>query len=370
MRTAIQAQARGATAPAFIPAVSPARRGLLQRQCACGGAPGVDGECAACRDERLALQRRAAPGAVPAAVPAVVYQVLRAPGRPLEPPARAFMGTCFGHDFSRVRVHTDAPAAESAQAVRAQAYTVGGHIVFGAGRYDPATPAGQRLLAHELAHVVQQRGADLDPPGAASLEVDPADSAREREAHAAAADVAAADPPPVSETGLEPGRLNRQPADEGEEKLSLPAPSLGRLGEPLPYREAMETTLRGVYEDYVRDCTGAPRMLSRLSRVKLSPLERMRGLEKRLEVLPRLFKMKRAIEQEKDATKRLINLKNFQETNVEGDFPRFPRGYQLSSEPVELAITRCELSEARWEFFSAMMPGGSPGTGSSLRKQP
>src|SRR5690349_19576242 len=125
MRTAIETPARGAATPAFIPAFAPARRGLLQRQCTCGGTPGVDGECAACRDERLAVQRRAAPGAVPATVPAGVYQVLRAPGQPLAPPARALMESRFGHDFSRVRVHTDAQAAESAQAVRAQAYTVG-----------------------------------------------------------------------------------------------------------------------------------------------------------------------------------------------------------------------------------------------------
>jgi hypothetical protein len=62
----------------------------------------------------------------------------------------------FGYDFGRVRVHTDARANESAQAVNAHAYTVGGHIVFARGRYDPSAVAGQKLLAHELTHVVQQ----------------------------------------------------------------------------------------------------------------------------------------------------------------------------------------------------------------------
>jgi hypothetical protein len=61
-----------------------------------------------------------------------------------------------------VRIHTDGRAAESAQAVSASAYTVGHHIVFGRDKYAPDTVAGKRLLAHELAHVVQQRGADLD----------------------------------------------------------------------------------------------------------------------------------------------------------------------------------------------------------------
>jgi hypothetical protein len=65
----------------------------------------------------------------------------------------------FGHDFSQVRVHADARAAESAEAVNARAFTVGQHIVFGAGLYAPSTRAGQHLLAHELTHVTQQRGA-------------------------------------------------------------------------------------------------------------------------------------------------------------------------------------------------------------------
>lgn len=68
----------------------------------------------------------------------------------------------FGHDFSSVRIHSDAIAAESATAVNALAYTVGRDIVFAADRYAPATAAGRRLLAHELTHVVQQGGAAAD----------------------------------------------------------------------------------------------------------------------------------------------------------------------------------------------------------------
>jgi len=63
----------------------------------------------------------------------------------------------FGHDFTRVQVHTDAQAAKSAQELNALAYTLGQHVVFGEGQYSPRTSAGQRLLAHELMHVVQQR---------------------------------------------------------------------------------------------------------------------------------------------------------------------------------------------------------------------
>lgn len=69
------------------------------------------------------------------------------------------MESRLGHDFSRVRVHTDARAAQSARAVHAPAFTVGQDVVFGAGQYSPGTPAGRRLLVHELAHVAQQSGA-------------------------------------------------------------------------------------------------------------------------------------------------------------------------------------------------------------------
>jgi hypothetical protein len=89
-------------------------------------------------------------------VPLIVHEVLRSPGQPLDPTIRAFMEPRFGHDFSQVRVHADAMAAESAQAVNALAYTVGRDVVFGTGQFAPNTGAGKKLLAHELAHTVQQ----------------------------------------------------------------------------------------------------------------------------------------------------------------------------------------------------------------------
>jgi hypothetical protein len=88
-------------------------------------------------------------------VPHVVQNVLTSGGgRPLDTSTRAFMEPRFGHDFSRVRVHTDASSNESARSVNALAYTVGRDVVFGAGQFAPQTTQGQRLLAHELAHVV------------------------------------------------------------------------------------------------------------------------------------------------------------------------------------------------------------------------
>ena len=92
-----------------------------------------------------------------------MHEVLRSPGQPLDEATRAYFEPHFGHDFSGVRVHTDAKAAESARAVDALAYTVGHDVVFGSGRYSSGTSEGKRLLAHELAHVVQQRGGDAGP---------------------------------------------------------------------------------------------------------------------------------------------------------------------------------------------------------------
>ena len=94
------------------------------------------------------------------AAPPIVHEVLRSPGQPLDPATRAFIEPHFGYDFSRVRVHSDAAAQRSAHDVNAMAYTVGHHIVFGAHMLQPATQEGRRLIAHELAHVLQQSASD------------------------------------------------------------------------------------------------------------------------------------------------------------------------------------------------------------------
>ena len=182
---------------------------LLQRTCACGGSAGFSGECEECKSKKLLgkpLQRKlviSEPGdeyeheadrvaeevmrmsetpadrdaspssAVPLVqrrvngssgggignAPPIVHDVLSLPGQPLDAATRAFFEPRFGHDFENVRVHVDARAAESAQVVKASAYTTGSDIVFGTGQYMPKATEGNRLLAHELAHVVQQSGA-------------------------------------------------------------------------------------------------------------------------------------------------------------------------------------------------------------------
>jgi hypothetical protein len=142
---------------------APMRHRLLQRKCACGSASGPTGECEACRKKRL--QRKTGNAGAEtqnaAAVPPIVHEVLRSPSQPLDAQTRAFMEPRFGHDFSHVRVHSDARAAESARAVKALAYTVGWDIVFASHQYRPNSVEGKKLLAHELTHVIQQGGAPI-----------------------------------------------------------------------------------------------------------------------------------------------------------------------------------------------------------------
>jgi len=119
-------------------------------------------QCAACEEEGEAIARKAAIGGANqagTAAPDIVHDVLASPGRPLDTNARAFFEPRFGQDFSQVRVHVDERSAASARAVGARAYTVDRHIVFGTGHYQPDNATGQFLLAHELAHVAQQKAA-------------------------------------------------------------------------------------------------------------------------------------------------------------------------------------------------------------------
>lgn len=155
----------------------------------CGGRACPGGACHGDHEEGAAVQRRPAGGELAgpgtgaaASVPESVHDALRSPGHALNEPVRAAMETRFGHDFGAVRVHTDSRAAASASAVDAVAYTVGRHIVFGPARYAPGTDAGQRLLAHELTHVVQQRASGSGP---GPVRIGAADSPAEREAEAA-----------------------------------------------------------------------------------------------------------------------------------------------------------------------------------------
>lgn len=127
----------------------------------------------------------------------------RTGGTVLDPVTRTWADTRFGHDFGDVRVHSDAP---STRAVGAAAFTVGSDIVFAPGRYSPGTVSGRRLLAHELAHVRQQRGLTAAP-----TEVGPPDTAAERQADRAAELIGTGRPPPGTWRVPSAGTIQRHP---------------------------------------------------------------------------------------------------------------------------------------------------------------
>jgi len=132
----------------------------LQRKCSCGSSAG--GECESCRKEKEGMVRRSSSSAPPALyAPSIVHDVVRSPGEPLDRATLAFFEPRLARDLSRVRTHVGSQASESARCVNAVAYTAGNDIVFRDGAYSPNTTQGRRLLAHELAHTLQQ--AELSP---------------------------------------------------------------------------------------------------------------------------------------------------------------------------------------------------------------
>jgi len=118
--------------------------------------PSVQRLCPECEEE---LRKKPAEGSPNTDVaPSIVHEVLRSSGQPLDAETRAFFEPRFRQDFSDIRVHNDAQAAESASAVNALAYTVGTHVVFNNAQYQPNSSNGRNLLAHELTHAIQQSG--------------------------------------------------------------------------------------------------------------------------------------------------------------------------------------------------------------------
>lgn len=131
---------------------------------------------------RLSKEKKPESASRPRAqAPGHVREVLHSPGQPLDARLRSFFEPRFHHDFSKVRVHSDEKSAESAEAINASAYTVGRHLVFAGGAYAPETEYGQQLLAHELAHVVQQGGT----APVSDLELGASNHSSEREAASA-----------------------------------------------------------------------------------------------------------------------------------------------------------------------------------------
>jgi hypothetical protein len=165
------------------------------------------------------LLQRAGLNAEPTGIPTVVNEVLSSPGRPLDAAARSFMEPRFGYDFSHVRIHTDPQAAQSAEAVNALAYTVGSNLTFAKGHYQPATATGLRLLAHELAHVVQQQHT---ASGRRLMMGDPHDQA-EREADRVAKDLDRVGVTPVPLYQPSTAIMLRRQPNPGSNPINCPA---------------------------------------------------------------------------------------------------------------------------------------------------
>jgi hypothetical protein len=134
-----------------------------------GKSPSIQRMCRECEEElqrqpmeeeEEMLQPKEETGVTPEVSSTVESQInsIRGGGHPLPDSVRTYFEPRFGQDFSPVRVHTDSEANESAQSVNALAYTVGRDVVFAEGQYSPETDSGRKLLAHELTHVVQQKG--------------------------------------------------------------------------------------------------------------------------------------------------------------------------------------------------------------------
>ena len=141
-------------------------------------------------------------------------------GAALDDGVRSEMEGRFGQDFGDVRVHTDAQASKSAESVGANAYTVGSDIVFRTGHFDASSPVGQRTLAHELTHVVQQRSGPVDgapAPGGINLS-NPSDRFEQAAEQNATSVMSGSAPAPAEESDETAQRVvQRAPEDELEE---------------------------------------------------------------------------------------------------------------------------------------------------------
>jgi hypothetical protein len=189
----------------------------------------------------------------------VLDVVGRGGGLPLDPLTRTTMESGLGADFSDVRVHTDGAASSSAAAVQAHAYTVGNEVVFQAGRYQPETLAGQRMLAHELTHVVQQRSGPVDgtPSGGGISLSDPSDRF-ERAAEDNASRFASSQHNPSSEPGAGRAAPSVERTGDGDDDQAVQGLFIQRAEEAEKDEEPVQGSFvqRVGEEDKMEDETG------------------------------------------------------------------------------------------------------------------
>jgi len=148
--------------------------------CSCGGT------CEECKKKPVQRKAEGDAAAPSAAFDGALHR--SGPGAPLASHTRGLMESRFGDTFQNVRIHDDGAAADASRHIQAHAFTMGSDIYFGQGRYQPDTTAGQKLLAHELTHVLQQRRGAV-APGLKSLTASAHEDVFEREAEQAEAHV-------------------------------------------------------------------------------------------------------------------------------------------------------------------------------------
>ena len=131
-----------------------------QRAFACSDGERPKSETRHPGQEKLSLQpeHAAENASQPSTTPPLVQKILHSPGQPMDQSARSYFEPRFGHDFGQVRVHSGRQADQAAHSINARAFTTGSHIVLGSAQHAPESREGQQLLAHELAHVIQQSG--------------------------------------------------------------------------------------------------------------------------------------------------------------------------------------------------------------------
>ena len=174
------------------------------------------------------LQKTAGNASVSAALeeqePSLVKDVVGSGGgSPLDRDTRGFMESRLGADFSDVRVHTDGKATESARSVQAYAYTVGTDVVFQSDKFAPDSDSGQRMLAHELTHVVQQRsGPVAGTPAPGGIQISSPSDSFEQAAESSADHVMSSSAPSTESVAAAPAAVQRE-ATEGEEEDEAPA---------------------------------------------------------------------------------------------------------------------------------------------------
>ncbi len=188
----------------------------------------IQRKCEECEKEEIQRKGESSLSAIPEGFESAMQR--SGTGNPLDGETRSFMESRFGQDFSDIRVHHDQPAAEAASLIKAQAFTTGRDIYFGRGQLQPQTTAGQKLLAHELTHVVQQ-GNGAVVPGLMKPVLSRPGDALEQEADAVAQQIVSGQTiSPDAITFVAPGLLQRQPQSpftSGGSGTVTPAPAPG-----------------------------------------------------------------------------------------------------------------------------------------------